>query len=155
RDRERRVREHVRRLVAQGVEHDALPTLDGVPQQVAVAPESDRVLRTERLDERGRALDVGEEQRHSAAGELRHRFQGIAATILVPSPTGLSTSRLPSSASTRSTRPRSPVPRARSAPPTPSSAISTIAWPSTLVTLILATVACAYLPMLASASEMT
>ena len=50
-----------------------------------------------------------------------HYAHGIAARTCVPPPTGLSTEKSPSSAWTRSTRPRSPEPRDGSAPPTPSS----------------------------------
>jgi hypothetical protein len=53
--------------------------------------------------------------------------QGISALIRVPRVCGLSTSRWPSSASTRSASPRSPVPCAGSAPPTPSSQTVTVA----------------------------
>ena len=121
------LREDVRCLVPERVQDDALAALDRLPEQVAVAPEGDRVLGPERLHEPGRALDVGEEQRDFPARELGHRMHGISATIRVPSPTGLSTWSRPSSASTRSTRPRRPDPRVGSAPPTPSSAISTTA----------------------------
>src|SRR4051794_19179275 len=54
-----------------------------------------------------------------------HDTHGISARILVPVPAGLSISRCPSSAPTRSARPRSPVPAASFAPPTPSSETST------------------------------
>src|SRR3954462_1564532 len=50
---------------------------------------------------------------------------GIVARRRVPPPGGLSTSRRPASAPTRSARPRRPEPFAGSAPPAPSSRIST------------------------------
>ena len=52
---------------------------------------------------------------------------GISARRVVPDPGGESSAREPSSAPTRSTRPRRPEPRPGSAPPTPSSRTSTSA----------------------------
>ena len=58
------------------------------------------------------------------SGECHASATAAQARTRVPPPGGLSTSSAPSSASTRSTSPRRPVPRAGSAPPTPSSATS-------------------------------
>ena len=79
---------------------------------------------------------------------------GIAAVTRVPSPAALSTSRWPSSASTRSRSPRRPAPSA-SAPPTPSSATSIATRPFVRATAIVARDACACLATLASASLAT
>ena len=56
-----------------------------------------------------------------------HHAHGIRARSRSRGPGGLSSSRAPSSAATRSSRPRSPEPCARTAPPTPSSHTSTTA----------------------------
>ena len=55
---------------------------------------------------------------------------GISALTRVPPPCGVQTRSRPPSASTRSASPRRPVARSLSAPPTPSSAISTRGSPS-------------------------
>src|SRR3954462_11957861 len=89
------------------------------------------------------------------AGTRTPAGSGIAARTDVPSPAGLSTTSLPSSASTRSTSPRRPVPRLTSAPPTPSSTTSITAWASSHVTRTRAYDACAYFATLVSASETT
>ena len=58
-----------------------------------------------------------------------HYAHGISASSVVPPPGGDSIESLPSSAARRSESPISPVPRAGSAPPTPSSDTSIVAWP--------------------------
>src|SRR5690349_19707962 len=55
---------------------------------------------------------------------------GSLISSVVPAPTGLATSIVPPSASTRSVRPMSPEPRAGSAPPRPSSRIESARTPS-------------------------
>src|SRR3954454_15629586 len=80
---------------------------------------------------------------------------GISARRVVPDPGGESSAREPSSAPTRSARPRNPDPRPGSAPPTPSSRISTHAWPLILRTATVAALAWAYLATLVRASAMT
>jgi hypothetical protein len=67
----------------------------------------------------------------------------------VPAPGGLWSSRRPSSVSTRSASPRSPVPRLESAPPMPS---STSTCPFSRTTRTLASDACAYLATFVRAS---
>ena len=73
----------------------------------------------------------------------------------VPPPGGLSTSSRPFSASTRAASPRSPVPPAGSAPPTPSSATTTVAAPFARPMLTVALDACAYLATFVIASATT
>src|SRR3954465_2841440 len=80
---------------------------------------------------------------------------GIRARTSVPSPGGLCTSSVPSRAPTRSPRPRRPLPRASSAPPTPSSRTSMTAWPFPAAAVTRAWVASAYLATLVSASATT
>ena len=79
---------------------------------------------------------------------------GMAAVTRVPRPGGLSITRRPSSASTRSRKPLSPAPPA-SAPPIPSSVTSTATLPLTRLTSIVTRDACACLTTLASASDAT
>src|SRR5262249_42680629 len=66
-------------------------------------------------------------QQHAVVGQPY--THGICARTVVPMPGGLTTSRRPSTIVSRSASPRSPVPDAGSAPPTPSSRTSTTAWP--------------------------
>src|SRR3954447_21393512 len=72
---------------------------------------------------------------------------GISARTVVPLAGGLQTRSFPSTASTRSARPRSPEPLAGSAPPTPSSATCTTRCPLTRLTSTLAHEALAYFAM--------
>src|SRR5207249_2662786 len=74
---------------------------------------------------------------------------------MVARPGGLSMSTEPSTAATRSTRPRNPDPRAGSAPPTPSSDTSTRSSPPGHSARTTTAVAFAYLDTLARASETT
>src|SRR5690606_31322383 len=67
------------------------------------------------LHEPGQALS----QEHRVVGD--HDAHGTSAVIRVGPPTGLSTRRVPSTRASRSRRPTSPWPLARSAPPRPSS----------------------------------
>src|SRR4051812_46701135 len=92
-------------------------------------------------------------QQRAVVGD--HDAHGSSAVTTVPSPGGLRTRRFPSSAATRSASPWRPVPADSSAPPTPSSAISITIAPLRRATRTDAFVACAYFPMLASASEAT
>src|SRR3954452_5567529 len=80
---------------------------------------------------------------------------GSSAFTRVPPPAGVQTRNRPPSASTRSASPRRPVPRSVSAPPTPSSTISTTIWPSLRRTSTVAELACACFPMFAMLSETT
>src|SRR4249919_904010 len=72
---------------------------------------------------------VAEQGREAVADQQvvvgNYDAHGITAVTVVPRPAGLTTARRPSSASTRSARPRSPEPLASSAPPIPSSVTST------------------------------
>ena len=81
---------------------------------------------------------LAEQQRDALAQEHRvvgqHYAHGISALSRVPPAGGLQTFRRPSSASTRSASPRSPEPFAGSAPPLPSSVISTISVPLSRLT---------------------
>src|SRR6266511_4482119 len=63
---------------------------------------------------------------------------------VVPSPVGLCTSRVPSTAATLSASPRKPEPRDGLAPPMPSSATSTVSSPSATPTWMATLVAFAY-----------
>jgi hypothetical protein len=80
---------------------------------------------------------------------------GSTATILVPDPSGLSTSKRPPTASTRSRRPTSPDPAVSVAPPRPSSAISIRRWRREVTARTSILVAPACLLALASASQKT
>src|SRR3954447_26545140 len=77
---------------------------------------------------------------------------GRSARIVVPSPGRLVTWRRPSSASTRSANPRSPVPRRGSAPPAPSSATSTTSVAAESLSFTVACEAPAYFATFVSAS---
>ena len=90
----------------------------------------------------GRALGSGGRDR-----------KGISTCRRVPSPGGLSIATRPSSAPTRSTRPRSPEPPSTDAPPHPSSVTSIISRPHAMRTPTAARPAPACLTTLASASE--
>ena len=78
---------------------------------------------------------------------------GMRATSRVPPPLGLTISSVPLIAARRSARPRRPLPSVGSAPPTPSSTISTVRWPSRNSARTVALVALAYFAILASASD--
>jgi len=80
---------------------------------------------------------------------------GISAWMIVPAPGALVTAMRPPIAATRSSRPRRPEPRAGSAPPTPSSAISTARRPSCRSIVSRTLVAFAYLATFVSASAAT
>src|SRR5436309_2495630 len=84
-----------------------------------------------------------------------HPWRGSSAERRVPPAGGLSRRRAPPSASTRSASPRRPEPCAGSAPPTPSSTISTSTARSSPVTRTTTREADAYLAAFASASEQT
>src|SRR3954451_487404 len=92
---------------------------------------------------------------HERAVVRDHDAHGRSAVITVPIPGGLRTRSVPSSAATRPASPWSPLPPVSSAPPTPSSVISTTATPSRRETRTDAFVACAYFATLASASQLT
>ena len=95
---------------------------DLLAKQAAEERDRVRILGRRLALERGRALDVREEERDRASGERVHGFEcipgvsstsGISASTAVPPPTGLSTVSFPSRTATRSTRPRRPEPAAR------------------------------------------
>src|SRR3954452_11723325 len=102
---------------------------------------------------------AAQEEFDACAGEQAvvrdHDPHGSSAMTTVPVPGGLTTRRLPCSASTRSASPRSPEPPASSAPPTPSSATSILATGPVRQTRIVTLVASAYFATLANASEAT
>src|SRR5690606_3367307 len=75
----------------------------------------------------GQQADQPLAQQRQVLGD--HNSHGITARSLVGPPAGLSTSRLPPSASTRWPMPPRPEPGARTAPPRPSSATSTARLP--------------------------
>jgi hypothetical protein len=91
-------------------------------------------------------------EQHRVVGD--HDPHGSSALIRVPWPAGLSTRRRPSRAATRSARPRRPEPLG-SAPPTPSSPISTRRPRSRRRALMVTALARACLAALASPSEAT
>ena len=102
--------------------------------------------------EEGYALDlVGE----SAGGVGYHYPHGIRALIVVPLPRSESISSRPSSTAILSARPRRPVPRPGSAPPTPSSATSTTTRPLSRSTWTVACEASEYLATFVSPSATT
>src|SRR5262249_37054857 len=98
---------------------------------------------------------VAEEAREAVAEECEvlcdHDPPGIPARTVVGPPGGLVTSRLPSSACTRLTSPRSPLPSGF-APPSPSSTTATTSLPSSSCMSMSTDSACACLPVFASAS---
>ena len=101
----------------------------------------------------GRAEHAGDALAEQDAVLGDHGAHGISARIRVPPPAGLQIRSRPSSASTRSAMPRSPVPRSVSAPPTPSSVTSMSTQPFWRFTSTVADDACAYLPTFARLSQ--
>ena len=87
------------------------------------------IVEVDRTTRRARRRRSGRTRSASPARRLGLTRSGISALIAGPALGGLSTSRRPSSAATRSASPRRPVPSAGSAPPTPSSATVTVARP--------------------------
>src|SRR4029453_9642180 len=108
-----------------------------------------------------RNLDVGDGQQLRDALAQQHTVlgdgypHGISARTRVPLPTELQTRRWPLSASIRSASPRSPVPRSLSAPPIPSSTISTIKVSVVTPTSTVTVSACACLAAFVRLSETT
>src|SRR5262245_58787721 len=92
-------------------------------------------------------------QQHRVLGD--HDPHGISPTTSVPPPGGLSIHSCPPRASTRSARPRSPVPPPSDAPPEPSSATSIVSVPFSHVAATVTCVACACFATFASASQAT
>src|SRR5207249_10360741 len=84
-----------------------------------------------------------------------HYLHGMRALMQVPAPGGLSTSKQPPTAATRSARPTSPDPPSRVAPPPPSSRTSTTRHPCRSLTSTNTTLARACLTALASPSLTT
>src|SRR5215213_6376742 len=174
---ERAERDHRRVRGAQLVEHVAHEHAAEALARVAVL---DLRVRDDQACAGGAVVDPAEEalavvqleaalalvvrHRHPREGTSRFPWSpargltgahGISAWSRVPRPGGLSSDSVPSSAATRSASPRRPDPRATSAPPTPSSATSTVTWPFARRTATVASVACAYFATFVSASDTT
>ena len=91
--------------------------------------------------------------RSMTRGHVAPTRSGSSTDSRVPPPAGLSSSNRPPSAATRSARPASPLPSPGTAPPTPSSAISTSSRSARSPIEITTLEACAYFATFASASE--
>src|SRR5581483_9460896 len=120
---------------------------DGVHQRVAVRDGRDDV-----------EVVVAEQSRQPVAEQREvlgdHDPHGITTRIVVGPPAGLRTSSVPSSAATRRASPDRPLPDG-SAPPRPSSVISSTSDVPSTRPRIATRLACACLPAFASASATT
>ena len=94
----------------------------GIAEVLVVTPHAVDKHMTSIFSKLGRRRGAARSPPRARGARVPQELTGIRARTSVPRPGGLSSSIVPSSAPTRSSRPRRPLPRSMSAPPAPSSA---------------------------------